>query len=208
VSILTKLPLSLLALAVAGVLLVAPGPGSAAAAAPAFSPPPGILAGTWWKLSVSARGYRVDPFGTTTPASYETKAWMRIDHFVPDGPPTDAGGYGALYAHALYTETAPGVFEQTASDHFFVVGLDEELHETLAVNTLMSFATADATVAGRVTARLKLKQKDGVLKSATLKTIAGELEASTLGAAGVDLFFGELRLTGKTVAADELPFTP
>jgi hypothetical protein len=183
-----------------------------AAAAPAPAPPPlappGILDGSWWKMSVSAKGYSVDLTGATTPDSFKTTAYMRIETFVPDGTPTDVSESNALYTYSMFTETAPGTFENTASDHFFVIGLDEDFIETLAVNTLFTFTTADATVAGRVSAKLTLKVVDGALKSGKLKSFSGDLEQSTLGQPGLDWFFGAMKATGKVVPADALPFSP
>jgi hypothetical protein len=166
---------------------------------------PGILDGTWWKLNVKAKGYTVDPeTGAAAPGSFSTTAYMYLSANLP----ADGGGGTPAYNYAMYTETAPGLFSNEYGDTFLVDGLDANSHHALTVNTFMGFDTVAQAVAANHTGKLTIKvDGEGALKSAKLKTLAGEVADSTLDTSVPgSRFHGSLKITGKTIDPEDLPF--
>lgn len=185
-----------------------PGGHVAQAAGPGDGIVPGILDGTWWKLKVNAKGFVIDgDTGEATPASFKTTAYMQLTANLPEPLTGDGGGGGGdpAYGYAMFTETAPDTWTNEYSDTFAVAGLDKNGQHALNVNTFLGFDMGDFGVAANHSGRLTIKvDNQGQLKSAKLKTLAGEVTESTL--AGPVPFFGSLKVTASTVDVDDLPF--
>lgn len=185
-----------------------PGSEVAQTAGPGDGVVPGILDGSWWKLKVSAKGFVIDgETGEAVPANFKTTAYMQLSANLPEPLPGDGGGSGGnpAYTYAMFTETAPDTWTNEYDDVFSVAGLDKNGHHALNVNTLLGFDMGAFGVAANHSGRLTIKvDTEGQLKSAKLKTLAGEATDSTLE--GPLPFFGSLKVTGSTVSVDDLPF--
>ncbi|MBM3984492.1 MAG: hypothetical protein FJ296_02185 [Planctomycetes bacterium] len=170
---------------------------------------PGILDNTWWKLKVGARGYTVDVgTGAAAPGVFSTTAYMYLA--AAAAPLGDGGGGGGgtpAYDYEMVTETAPNVWS-SAYGIFSVDRLDANLNHALTVNTFMGFITESGNVAANHTGRLTIKvDGEGALVSAKLKTLAGEVTESTLDPSGMgNRFWGSLKIAGKTIDPEDLPF--
>ncbi len=172
---------------------------------------PGILDVTWWKLKVKAKGYSVDPeTGVAAKAMFNTTAYMLLTvnmALTGDG----GGGTGTpAYTYAMFTETAPDTWTNEYGDLFLVDGVDANFNHALSVNTFMGFDIATQAVACNHTGKLTIKvDGEGALKSAKLKTLAGEVISSTLDTSVMGAnFYGSLKLTGNTLDITDLPFVP
>jgi|KBSSwiStaDraftv2_1062776.scaffolds.fasta_scaffold71068_2 hypothetical protein len=158
-------------------------------AAPARSQ---VLSGTWFKLKISAKGWVIDvETGTAKAASYQQTAYMSL---LP---------VGIGYTAQIYTEMSPGNWVGGPGIELGTTGVGE----LFVVNQHMTIDGAGgASLDLSTTLRLIFKFDDsGVLKKATIKTLAGELSgSSTLD--GTNLFIGSVKLSGKTVEPTSLPF--
>jgi len=163
---------------------------------------PGPLAGSWWKLKVNAKGFRVDSFtGKVSKASFKTTAYMLLVE-------NEGGGGAPLYNYLMWTEVAPDTWLQTYSDVFFMDGVNSEL----SVFSYMGFDMDTFGVAAAHTGRMKVKlDNEGQLVKGNWKSLSGTVVDSTLPALGPDGvepdgFWGSMKITGQTTSVDKLPF--
>jgi hypothetical protein len=176
---------------------------------PADGVVPGILDGTWWKVKVNAKGFTIDPKTLeAAPATFKTTAYMQLTGIAPLVGDGGGGSSGEpLYGYDMYTEIAPDTWSNEYSDIFLVDGLAKNGHHALNVNTFLGFDMGTFGVAANHSGRLTIKVDDqGQLKSAKLKTLAGDVVDSNLDVLGGAEFYGSLKVTGTTVDVDDLPF--
>jgi hypothetical protein len=110
---------------------------------------------------------------------------------------------GIGYTAQIYTEMSPGNWVGGPGIELGTTGVGE----LFVVNQHMTIDGAGgASLDLSTTLRLIFKfDGNGVLKKATIKTLAGELSgSSTLD--GTNLFIGSVKLSGKTVEPTSLPF--
>ena len=162
------------------------------------------LDGAWFRLSVKASGYAVDP-GTNAmkKAHVNTQAYLRLAFAdeTADGAPQ-----GTTYAFELWTKQDGGTWALSDSGQHQFLGIASG--DQLAVDLPLSFTLADGRfIDGRGTFRLDLKlNKQGFLKRCKLTTLGAEtLDGSTNG---TNVLAGGLTLKGRTISENKLPFEP
>lgn len=165
------------------------------------------LNNVWFKLKLKVRGEAAVP-GEEKPhkASVSLTAYLHLTL----APPVESGTEGGpsypttSYSWEILTETAPDTWTitdsgtndlETADPTVFYLGdfgLDVEGLDGVAINCYQTIAI-----------RAKLDAK-GALKSATLKSLGGEVYDGSTN--GDDALRGGITTTGKTVDEDDLPF--
>jgi hypothetical protein len=150
-----------------------------------------VLDGTWFKVKVTAKGWAIDTSdGTAHAATHVQTVYVSLLEL------------GIGYSAQFYTQ----------QDGEWVGGPSIELGTTGAgelfvVNQPLTIpGPGGSSLDLSATLRLIFKfNGNGELTKATIKTLAGELKgSSTLN--GEDLFIGSVKLTGKLVQPQSLPF--
>jgi len=151
-----------------------------------------LLGGTWFKLKIAAKGWVIDvETGKAKPTTHQQTAYMSL-------LPTGIG-----YTAQIYSELSPGNWVGGPGIELGTTGAGE----LFVVNQVMTIpGPGGQSLDLSTTLRLIFKfDKDGALKQAKIKTLAGELSgSSTLD--GANLFIGSIKLSGKTVEPTSLPF--
>ena len=151
-----------------------------------------VLDGTWFKLKISVKGWVIDvSTGKAKPTTQQQTAYMSL---LP---------VGIGYMAQIYSEISPGNWVGGPGIELGTTGAGE----LFVVNQHMTIpGPGGQSLDASTTLRLIFKfDKDGALKKATIKTLAGELSgSSTLD--GTNLLIGSIKLTGKTVEPMSLPF--
>lgn len=177
-----------------------------------------VLDGTWWQLKMKAKGATVSNLdGSIGKASVKATAYMFLSSEVLKGEGIDSsfGDDGfPLYSYTMVTNV-DGEWQGLFGDTLFVNGIDG----SLVTDSFMGFILDEGDVGGRFTGQFKLKLVQGedegflVPKKGKLKTLGAELFSSALFPEGNDnegkafhRFFGSMRITGKLVPPQKLPF--
>jgi len=154
-----------------------------------------ILYGSWMKLKVQVKGMQVEDDGSLKKGSSKSVSYMQF-------LPLEAEG-GSGFGYNIWSETSPGTWEIVDGGEYGGPG-DPDL---LCIDWFMGFTDAKgAFYGGYMVCTIKIKtDKEGALKSATLKTLGGECTDASLD--GEHLFGGSIKVSGKTVPESKLPFS-
>ena len=161
------------------------------------------LVGTWFKLTVKASGYSVDPVAETTKkAKVKVVAYLQLTTVPADGSSLPGDPYG----FELWCETSPDVWEVVDSSSVTLETVDG-INYFLTDFDLASVNVAGQAIDGYCTDLIKVKRdKEGNIKSASYKTLGGEALDGTTN--GDDSLRGGQTRSGKMVPVEKLPFTP
>ena len=165
------------------------------------------LDNVWFKLKIRIKGEAAVP-GTEKPhkTSIAVTAYLHLTMQDPADSPTDgAPTYGTTtYNYELWTESSPDTWTISDGSSIGLETADATVFYLpdlgLEVNTLDG-ASIDCYQTIAIRAKL---DGEGALKSATLKTLGGEVHEGTTD--GTDAIRGGISMTGKTIAVDDLPF--
>lgn len=161
------------------------------------------LDGVWFRLSLRAAGNRVDP-GTleVSQARLKAKAYLRLSLVeAPDGALP-----GFTYAWELWTRQDGDTWavSDAGQQAFVGAGSGRQLAIDLPLHVQLSGGRYfDARAVLRFDPRLN---KQGLLKSARVRELGGEVVAGTTD--GTDLLVGRLDVAGHDVPPGKLPFEP
>lgn len=158
----------------------------------------------WFKVSVKANGYAMNPATSVmNKAQMGTKAFLHLSFAAETG---NAATAGATYDFELWTKQAGGTWAMSDSGQQKFMGIASG--DQLAVDLPLTFQLADGRfIDGRGTYRFNIKlDKHGFLKKARLSTLGAEtVDGSTNG---TNVLAGKLSLDGHRVKAGQLPFEP
>jgi hypothetical protein len=162
-----------------------------------------LLHDTWFKVKVRAKGVQVEDDGSLQQAASKSV------HYIHFKAPA-AEGVDVL-AYDVWSETAPDAWAIVDDGELGVLGTGDLLFNDWRI----AFGLPDGNgLGGFVTGRIKIKTKKvGDLKKAHVKTFGGEtwIDGAPVGQStvdGVHPFAGSLKITGKTVPVEKLPFDP
>jgi hypothetical protein len=173
---------------------------------PAFVAGPSVpdtsLDGLWFKATFKAKGVGVNAgSGQIFPGSVSMPAYVELvfDEPIADGTPATTH-----YKFDIWVADQVGTYSKVSSgESDVVVGTGSE-YIAPDVNVFPSDGSNSLSIRATLVLHVK-RDKNGVVTSAKLSTLGGEVYAGI-----VDGFFsyGGVKLTGKSVAVDKLPFTP
>ena len=156
----------------------------------------------WLKVQVKASGYLV-PLDGTAPrkGGIATTAYLHLTLATAAG--TEASLPGVTYNYELWTRDLAGTWQATSTGTETIETSDGRVYFTADMGLTVVFADGP-TVDAYVTCALTVKRdKTGAVKSATITSLGGEVYDGTFGDSTVR---GGLRIKGKSVKPEQLPF--
>ena len=148
---------------------------------------------TWFKVKATTKGVTIHEDGTIKPQAGAATQYVHL------------AWEGENYQIQVWSEVAVDVWELVKTTSSPVEAGNPHCVFT---DVEITFAGEDGRwIAGWLTACIYVKlDKQGHLKSANLKTLGGETTDGTLD--GTHDFRGSLKVTGKLVKPEKLPFSP
>jgi hypothetical protein len=162
----------------------------------------------WFKLKIKIKGEAVAGSEKPHKASLSVTAFLHfsVQEMAADSTTDGAALASTSYDYELWTEAEPGVWSVSVGDSDSLETADPT--DFYLPDMFLTVNGKDqASVGAYLTCGIKAKlDGEGALKSATIKSFGGEVFEGTTD--GADDFRGGMALSGKTVAVDDLPFTP
>jgi hypothetical protein len=174
---------------------------------PALAPPPvavdASLDGLWFKLSVKCKGRVLATDGSKlSKGSAAAAAYMHL--MLAPFDTTDGEAPSVDYVYDVWSESSPETWTDETSDQipFVLTPVDDYI----APNAFFTAKGPGAVLQVQTTLLIHVKRdKQGAVKSAKLSTLGGN---EPNGANDDGFLYGDAKVTGKTIDATELPFTP
>lgn len=171
-----------------------------------------ILDGTWFKVTARMKGQAVEEDGSTSPANAKGVFYVNFEE-----NPIIEGEDGSIVYDVDVVAVLDGNAFLTDSTRMATIGADEQLmvgaelgNESDGVRwtTRVPGKESDPFLQMLFLAQVKVKRdKEGALKSARFKSVGGTVPYAVFGI-GPTLrdAFGSVKLSGKLVKVEDLPF--
>jgi len=163
--------------------------------------PDASLDGLWLKTAIKAKGRGVNAgSGLIVSGSVSMPAYIEV---VLDEPIAD-GAETTHYKFDVWVANGVGTYSKVSSGESDVVEADGTDYVVPDLNVFPTDGSNSLSI--RATLLLHVKRdKNGTVTGATLSTLGGEVYFGVVDG----LFsYGGVKLTGKSIAVDKLPFTP